>query len=90
MMQKKEHLENLMELTEQRLIRAKKLIVLTQDEALRWKVTVGTLASEIEALMGDVFLSSASISYNGPFTGIFRKELTDQWNQLTNEYKIPK
>ena len=77
MMQKKEDLEHLMELTEHRLLRAKKLIILTENEAQRWKVTVESLTSEIEQLMGDVFLSSASISYNGPFTGIFRKELTD-------------
>ena len=33
MMQKKEDLEHLMELTEHRLLRAKKLIILTENEA---------------------------------------------------------
>jgi dynein heavy chain len=69
-----------MDLTEHRLLRAMKLIDLTANEALRWKVTVENLSSEIEQLIGDVFLSAASISYNGPFTGVFRKELNDEWN----------
>ena len=37
----------------------------------------------------DVFLSSAAISYNGPFTGAFRKNLTDYWTTLINAKELP-
>ena len=72
MLQKKMDLERQKDLTEARLDRAKKLITLTADEAKRWAETVETLGSEIENLVGDVFLSAAAISYNGPFTGPYR------------------
>lgn len=69
MVQQRDELEASKILTEQRLERAKKLIELTASEAIRWKETVARLGGEIENLFGDVFLSTASISYNGPFTG---------------------
>ena len=37
----------------------------------------------------DVFLSSAAISYNGPFTGAFRKNLLDYWITLINAKDLP-
>jgi len=76
-------------LTEQRLERAKKLITLTADEAQRWKKTVQTLKGDIENLFGDVFLASAAISYNGPFTGIYRAELVKAWIEGVKERNIP-
>ena len=79
MLNRKEELEILMRLTETRLQNAKKLISLTGDEAKRWQVTVGIMSDEIEDLFGDVFLAAAQISYAGPFTGIYRKELLDIW-----------
>ena len=81
MMKRKAQLEEDMELTEARLERAKKLILLTDDEAKRWEVTVEILSGEIENLFGDIFIASASIAYNGPFTGIYRKELVDKWTE---------
>ncbi|KAL4487471.1 hypothetical protein ABPG72_006991 [Tetrahymena utriculariae] len=69
MVKQREELETNKELTEQRLDRAQKLIQLTADEQKRWEKTVVRLGGEIENLFGDVFLSTAQISYNGPFTG---------------------
>lgn len=37
----------------------------------------------------DVFLSSAAISYNGPFTGQFRKNLLDYWITLISAKDLP-
>ena len=79
MIKKKDKLVDDMEKTERRLGNAEKLITLTKDEAERWKVTVAVLGDKIEYLFGDVFLACSSISYNGPFTGEFRKELVDRW-----------
>ena len=79
MTDRQKKLESDMETTERRLGNATKLITLTADEAERWKVTVAVLSEQIECLFGDVFLATASISYNGPFTGSFRKELEAIW-----------
>lgn len=79
MLQNKQDLETLKDLTEARLLRAKKLITLTADEAKRWAETVETLGAQIENLVGDVFLSAAAISYNGPFTGPYRQQLSASW-----------
>ena len=37
----------------------------------------------------DVFISSAAISYNGPFTGPYRKSLLDYWITLINAKDLP-
>ena len=37
----------------------------------------------------DVFLSTAAISYNGPFTGSFRKSLLDYWVTIINAKELP-
>jgi dynein heavy chain len=89
MLQKKMDLLKLKDLTEDRLLRAQKLITLTADEAKRWAETVQTLSFEIENLVGDVFLSAAAISYNGPFTGPYRTDLVTQWVAKVNELQIP-
>lgn len=48
-----------------------------------------TLGAQIENLVGDVFLSAAAISYNGPFTGPYRQELSTQWVQQVIDLEIP-
>lgn len=75
--------------SERRLINAGKLIGLLGDEGERWLVTVGELQKEQELLAGDVFIAAASISYMGPFTGLYRDILIEQWTKLCQEYRIP-
>ena len=65
-----------MRISQSRMNRAEKLVVLLADEGVRWKETVETLEEEIVNLVGDVFLSCACISYFGGFTGVYREELT--------------
>ena len=57
---------------ERRLINAGKLIGLLGSEGERWLETVDILNKEEEKLIGNVFLAAASISYMGPFTGLYR------------------
>ena len=42
------------------------------------------MKTDILNLPIDVFLSAAAISYNGPFTGNFRKSLLDYWITIVN------
>jgi dynein heavy chain len=76
-------------LCEGRLERAGILTVGLADEGVRWKQTVEQMGVEILNLTGDVFLSSAAISYYGPFTGTYRQEIVDVWLEKVGEHKIP-
>lgn len=60
------------DLTRLRLDRAGKLTSGLADEGVRWQATADQLQSQTELLVGDVFLSAASIAYYGAFTGSYR------------------
>ena len=47
---------------------AEKLTFLLADEGIRWKEQIEMLAINIQELIGDIFLSTAIISYLGAFT----------------------
>ncbi|RHY56775.1 hypothetical protein DYB38_003577, partial [Aphanomyces astaci] len=74
------------DLTRERLKRAEKLTVGLADELIRWKASMEAMVKDEVNLVGDVFLSAASISYLGPFDCTFRAKLTKLWllecNQL--------
>eukprot|EP00929_Paragymnodinium_shiwhaense_P038458 TRINITY_DN20312_c0_g1_i3.p1 TRINITY_DN20312_c0_g1~~TRINITY_DN20312_c0_g1_i3.p1 ORF type:complete len:2030 (-),score=489.14 TRINITY_DN20312_c0_g1_i3:63-5702(-) len=85
----KNTLENEAALTKARLQRADVLTVGLADEGVRWRETVSSIAQEIINLTGDVFLSSAAISYYGPFTGVYRAEIVDGWLDSVKGKNIP-
>jgi dynein heavy chain len=85
----KEKLDKEIDLTQLRLERAEKLTSGLSGEHDRWKENITILEEKIRKLVGDVFVSSACISYYGPFTGIYRNILTDKWVNKCNELKIP-
>jgi len=85
----KQRLADESEQTKNRLIRAEQLTGGLADEYIRWKATVTTMDRGIEDLVGDVFLSAASISYYGAFTGVFRDELVDDWYAKLDGMQIP-
>ena len=85
----KRDLEKELQLTKDRLDRAAALIVLTKDQAIRWKQTVESMQAEIVNVPIDVFISTAAISYNGPFTGTFRKSLLDYWITVISAKDLP-
>ncbi len=86
---KKQDLETLAELTKARLERAEKLTGLLIEEGKRWVETVAVLNDQITCSTGDVFIASACISYCGPFTGIYRSEITNSWLQLMRDREVP-
>jgi len=77
------------QLTKDRLARADVLTVGLKDEGIRWRNTVSSIRQDIINLTGDVFLSSAAISYYGPFTGVYRAEIVDAWLQSMKDLEIP-
>lgn len=75
--------------TEGRMTRANKLTSGLSSESVRWKADSETLLVDIKLLVGNVFLSSACVSYFGPFTGEYREELSTNWYALCVEKGIP-
>jgi len=74
----KQALEEQSDLTAKRLIIAEKLTGQLAEEQVSWTERVGVLDIGIHKLVGDVFISSASVSYYGPFTGVFRADPQEQ------------
>ena len=64
---------------EKRLENAETLLNLLGDEGKRWEQNVRTMQTEQVYFKGNVFLASSSLSYVGPFTGIYRDSLIRKW-----------
>lgn len=75
--------------TAKRLERAEKLTNGLNSEGERWRATITLLAKEKINLIGDCFLSCASISYYGAFTGVYRDELIATWLEKATAFNIP-
>jgi dynein heavy chain len=78
-----------MEETTRRLARASKLTQALADEQIRWIESVESLNIQIEALVGNIFLCSASVAYFGAFTSTYRQELVVQWIRRCQEIGVP-
>lgn len=85
----KNRLQEESDVTAARLVRAEKLINGLSSEGERWKESIETLLVEKNNCIGDIFLSSACISYYGSFTGSFRNQLVDMWVSKADELNIP-
>ncbi|KAG3108336.1 Dynein heavy chain 6, axonemal [Phytophthora idaei] len=70
-------------LTQLRLQNAEKLTEGLSDERVRWKNSITLLKQEGSSILGDSFLVAASLSYLGPFDGVFRCQLLAQWSDTT-------
>jgi dynein heavy chain len=87
-----EEMEKLDRQSKKTKIRLERSSVLTEglvEEHKRWEIKVGQLTSQIRNVLGDVFISSACISYYGPFSGSYRNRLLDIWLSKCSELKIP-
>ena len=61
----------MIEVNKQKLRRVEKLIRLTTEEGEYLKMTVTSLKDDTIKLVGDIFLAAVSISYIGPFIGVY-------------------
>jgi dynein heavy chain len=85
----KEELAAAAEQTKNRLIRADKLTLGLSAEGIRWKETLTGLTQTELDVIGASFLSAASVSYIGPFTGEYRNDLVDSWKAKMLELGMP-
>ena len=75
----KERLANEVKLCSVKLERAEKLIGGLGGEKKRWGESVVTLNEQLDAVTGDVVVSSGAIAYVGAFTSEYREELYSEW-----------
>lgn len=74
---KKNKLEEEVELCSVKLDRAQKLIGGLGGERARWSATADSLDAQYGALTGDALLGAATLSYLGAFTAQFRQRSVD-------------
>lgn len=71
-----------------RLAAAEKLISGLSSERERWTHDLGEIEASVGNLVGDCLLASAFLTYSGPFTFEYRRDLMQDWeNRLFS--KIP-
>ncbi|XP_043512192.1 dynein axonemal heavy chain 2 [Frieseomelitta varia] len=88
-MKEKEELIKLAELLKLKLERAAMLVDGLSDERIRWENTVGSLGEFFDWLPGDCLISTAFVSYLGPFVSNYREELISIWMKEVQEKEIP-
>ena len=84
-LEEKQALEDESELCKARLVTAEKLTIGLADEEVAWKEAVVTLNLALENVTGDALLSAASVSYYGPFTGVYREQIVKTWVEKCGE-----
>ncbi|XP_043277760.1 dynein axonemal heavy chain 2 [Venturia canescens] len=92
-MKEKEDLIRLAELLKLKLERAALLVDGLSGERIRWQQTVHSLGIDYDYLPGDCLISTAFVSYLGPFVSGYREELVRSWCQevsiIVNDLGIP-
>ncbi|CAL6039825.1 Outer-arm_dynein beta [Hexamita inflata] len=68
---------------------ANKLVGGLSSEKVRWKNSVIQLKIKEKTLRGDVLVTSAFISYAGPFSKKYRLDLINKWIEMALQLQIP-
>ena len=76
-------------LTKKRLERATKLTSGLATEQVRWRADRDNLVLGADKLIGDMFLSAGSVSYVGPFTGVYRERIVAFWLSRCGAMGVP-
>ena len=75
----KTSLANEIQLTSVRIKRSSQLTTGLAEEKVLWAEKLAGLEAQFQTVVGDAFLSAAAISYLGPFTSEYRRELMERW-----------
>lgn len=75
------------ELLKLKLERAAMLVDGLSGERIRWQETVLVLEELFDCLPGDCLISTAFISYLGPFVSNYREELVEIWTKEVTQKK---
>ncbi|XP_053575219.1 dynein axonemal heavy chain 3-like [Bombina bombina] len=85
----KQTLEENIEITKLKLVRAEKLINGLGGEKERWTNTALQLEDTYQNIVGDLLLSAAIMAYLGSFTPEFRHEILKEWFYMCKDRHIP-
>ncbi|KAA6358077.1 MAG: putative dynein heavy chain, partial [Streblomastix strix] len=86
---RKAKIEAEMEATRVKLNRAEKLLNGLQGEHERWTQTVQDLDQSRSTLLGDALVATGYVTYLGPFTSEYRKQMAAQWVKYISKKGIP-
>ena len=86
---KGEELKRSSELTEQRLIRAEKLVSGLSSESKRWQESAKSLEGDLKNLVGNIMLAAGFVAYLGPFTLNYRNSLMEGWVSFARSQRVP-
>ncbi|XP_050530853.1 dynein axonemal heavy chain 6 [Daktulosphaira vitifoliae] len=81
-------LESNINRTQLRLKRANLLVIALKDEQRRWEKNIKIFGQRLLTVTGDIIIAAGIITYLGPFTDEYRKEITLTWLQKIADYKI--
>ncbi|XP_018571400.1 dynein heavy chain 12, axonemal [Anoplophora glabripennis] len=86
---KQTSLQENVDLCNNKLIRAQKLIGGLGGEKTRWQAAAEALQVQYDGLAGDILISCGIISYLSPFNSIFRQRIVADWHKYVKDLKIP-
>ena len=69
--------------------RADKLIGGLGGEKVRWQASVSQFEIDFHNIPGDVLSASGAIAYMGAFTGLYRKQLYELWQESMSKINLP-
>ncbi|XP_030765059.1 dynein heavy chain 12, axonemal [Sitophilus oryzae] len=86
---KQRELQDSVDLCNNKLLRAQKLIGGLGGEKSRWTACADALQVQYDGLAGDILISCGIISYLSPFNSIFRQRTVTDWHRYVKQLKIP-
>jgi dynein heavy chain len=85
----KEEKEASIQVCQERMSRAVRLITGLSDERIRWLNTISSIEASVVNVTGDILLSAGAVAYLTPFTDKYRRGLLSEWLKAIQEQKIP-
>eukprot|EP00767_Chilomastix_cuspidata_P003405 gnl/Chilomastix_cuspidata/3528.p1 GENE.gnl/Chilomastix_cuspidata/3528~~gnl/Chilomastix_cuspidata/3528.p1 ORF type:complete len:4397 (+),score=382.77 gnl/Chilomastix_cuspidata/3528:1904-13192(+) len=86
---KRRELQEAMELTRVRFIRADQLTTGLKDEHKRWSSSLTETHEQEKTIVGDIILAAGIIAYLGAFTMKYRSALIKHWKDCMSVLNIP-
>lgn len=74
---------------QERMNRAVRLISGLADERVRWIKTIASIEANTVNATGDILICSGAVAYLTPFTDSYRKDLFKKWLNLLTVVKVP-
>lgn len=85
----KEEKERSINLCQDRMNRAVRLIGGLADEKVRWIQTIADIEANTVNVTGDILISSGAVAYLTPFTDKYRRVLLSEWITVVEEQNVP-